>query len=64
MGVSPIANVSASTNGFVDAAAMSAYTASKFAVRGLTCCAALDPGYLGIRVTSAFPTTPATSTPR
>jgi 3alpha(or 20beta)-hydroxysteroid dehydrogenase len=49
-----IVNIS-STNGYVGAAAMSAYTSSKFAVRGLTRCAALELGHSGIRVNSVHP---------
>ncbi|MGR6999361.1 SDR family NAD(P)-dependent oxidoreductase [Yinghuangia aomiensis] len=49
-----IVNIS-STNGFVGKAAMTAYTASKFAVRGLTRSAALELGHLGIRVNSVHP---------
>ncbi|NIH83674.1 glucose 1-dehydrogenase [Amycolatopsis granulosa] len=49
-----IVNIS-STNGFVGAPGMSAYTASKFAIRGLTRCAALELGHAGIRVNSVHP---------
>ncbi|WP_436774628.1 glucose 1-dehydrogenase [Yinghuangia sp. YIM S09857] len=49
-----IVNIS-STNGFVGAPAMSAYTTSKFAVRGLTRVAALELGGSGIRVNSVHP---------
>jgi 3alpha(or 20beta)-hydroxysteroid dehydrogenase len=55
-----IVNIS-STNGFVGVKAMSAYTASKFAVRGLTRCAALELGPLGIRVNSVHPGAVATA---
>jgi 3alpha(or 20beta)-hydroxysteroid dehydrogenase len=49
-----IVNVS-STAGFVGAAGLSAYTASKFAVRGFTKAAALELGRYGIRVNSIHP---------
>jgi NAD(P)-dependent dehydrogenase (short-subunit alcohol dehydrogenase family) len=49
-----IINVS-STEGFVGAAGMTAYAASKFGVRGMTKCAALELGQYGIRVNSVHP---------
>ena len=58
-----IVNVS-SAGGFQGSAGMSAYTASKFAVRGITRCAALELGPYGIRVNSVHPggvATPMTS---
>lgn len=44
-----------STSGFVGMAGLSAYTASKFAVRGMTKCAAIELGPYGIRVNSVHP---------
>jgi len=49
-----VVNVS-SINGFVGAAGLTAYTASKFAVRGLTKAAAQELGGAGIRVNSIHP---------
>jgi 3alpha(or 20beta)-hydroxysteroid dehydrogenase len=49
-----IINVS-SMMGFVGGAARVAYTASKFAIRGMTKAAAIDLGPLGIRVNSIHP---------
>lgn len=49
-----IVNVS-STEGFVGAAGLSAYSASKFGVRGLTKAAARELGAYGIRVNSIHP---------
>ena len=46
-----------STNGFQGLVGMTAYTASKFAVRGMTKCAALELGHSGIRVNSVHPGT-------
>ncbi|HEX6312498.1 MAG TPA: glucose 1-dehydrogenase [Acidimicrobiia bacterium] len=44
-----------STSGFVGTMGLSAYTASKFAVRGMTKCAAMELGHYGIRVNSVHP---------
>lgn len=49
-----VVNVS-SINGFVGSSGLSAYTASKFAVRGLTKAAAQELGGRGIRVNSIHP---------
>lgn len=49
-----IVNVS-SVEGFVGAAKLSAYSASKFALRGLTKSAARELGHSGIRVNSVHP---------
>lgn len=49
-----VVNVS-SINGFVGSSGLSAYTASKFAVRGLTKAAAQELGEHGIRVNSIHP---------
>jgi 3alpha(or 20beta)-hydroxysteroid dehydrogenase len=49
-----IINVS-SIEGFTGAAGLSAYSASKFAVRGMTKAAAQELGQLGIRVNSVHP---------
>jgi len=49
-----IVNIS-STNGFIGYGGTIAYTASKFAVRGMTKTAALELGRLGIRVNSIHP---------
>ncbi len=53
-GTSSIVNVS-STSGLVGAPATLAYTASKFAVRGMTKTAALELAPFGIRVNSVHP---------
>ncbi|MGH8985641.1 MAG: SDR family NAD(P)-dependent oxidoreductase [Acidimicrobiia bacterium] len=44
-----------STSGFVGTMGLSAYTASKFAVRGMTKCAAMELGRSNIRVNSVHP---------
>jgi 3alpha(or 20beta)-hydroxysteroid dehydrogenase len=44
-----------STSGLIGMPGMSAYTASKFAVRGMTKCAAMELGPFGIRVNSVHP---------
>jgi 3alpha(or 20beta)-hydroxysteroid dehydrogenase len=44
-----------STSGFVGTMGLSAYTASKFAVRGMTKCAAMELGPYNIRVNSVHP---------
>jgi 3alpha(or 20beta)-hydroxysteroid dehydrogenase len=49
-----IVNIS-STEGFTGAAGLSAYSASKFAVRGMTKAAAQELGQFGIRVNSVHP---------
>jgi 3alpha(or 20beta)-hydroxysteroid dehydrogenase len=49
-----IVNIS-SIEGFTGAAGLSAYTASKFAIRGMTKAAASELGRLGIRVNSVHP---------
>jgi 3alpha(or 20beta)-hydroxysteroid dehydrogenase len=49
-----IVNIS-SIEGFTGAAGLSAYTASKFAVRGMTKAAASELGQFGIRVNSVHP---------
>jgi len=49
-----IVNIS-STEGFTGAAGLSAYSASKFAIRGMTKAAAQELGGLGIRVNSVHP---------
>src|ERR1017187_10900964 len=49
-----IINIS-SIEGFTGAAGLSAYTASKFAIRGMTKAAAQELGPLGIRVNSVHP---------
>ncbi|MEU2033674.1 glucose 1-dehydrogenase [Nocardia amamiensis] len=49
-----VVNVS-SVEGFVGAAGLSAYSASKFAIRGITKSAARELGHLGIRVNSLHP---------
>jgi len=49
-----IVNIS-STEGFTGAAGLSAYSASKFAVRGMTKAAASELGQYGIRVNSVHP---------
>jgi 3alpha(or 20beta)-hydroxysteroid dehydrogenase len=49
-----IVNIS-SIEGFTGAAGLSAYSASKFAVRGMTKAAASELGHLGIRVNSVHP---------
>src|SRR5271166_548637 len=49
-----IVNIS-STEGFTGAAGLSAYSASKFAIRGMTKAAAQELGQFGIRVNSVHP---------
>lgn len=49
-----IVNIS-STEGFVGAAGMTAYAASKFGVRGMTKCAARELGEFNIRVNTVHP---------
>jgi 3alpha(or 20beta)-hydroxysteroid dehydrogenase len=44
-----------STSGFIGTVGLSAYTASKFAVRGMTKVAAMELGHNGIRVNSVHP---------
>jgi len=44
-----------STSGFIGTMGLSAYTASKFAVRGMTKCAAMELGRYSIRVNSVHP---------
>jgi 3alpha(or 20beta)-hydroxysteroid dehydrogenase len=44
-----------STNGLIGLPGLGAYTASKFAVRGMTKCAAMEVGRDGIRVNSVHP---------
>ena len=44
-----------STSGFIGMAGLTAYTASKFAVRGMTKCAAMELGHDNIRVNSVHP---------
>jgi 3alpha(or 20beta)-hydroxysteroid dehydrogenase len=44
-----------STNGLIGLPALGAYTGSKFAVRGMTKCAAMELGRYGIRVNSVHP---------
>jgi 3alpha(or 20beta)-hydroxysteroid dehydrogenase len=46
-----------STSGFIGSAGMTAYSASKWAVRGMTRCAALELGHDNIRVNSVHPGT-------
>ena len=54
VGGGAIVNTS-SVSGFVGMGGLSAYTASKFAVRGMTKCAALEFGRYNIRVNSVHP---------
>ncbi len=54
VGSGSIVNIS-SIEGFTGASGLSAYTASKFAVRGMTKAAAQELGRLGIRVNSVHP---------
>lgn len=54
LGRGAIVNTS-SVSGFVGMGGLSAYTASKFAVRGMTKCAALEFGRYNIRVNSVHP---------
>jgi 3alpha(or 20beta)-hydroxysteroid dehydrogenase len=54
VGGGSIVNIS-SIEGFTGAAGLSAYSASKFAVRGMTKAAASELGKLGIRVNSVHP---------
>ncbi len=49
-----IVNIS-SVNGYVGAPGMSAYVSTKFAVRGMTECAALELGTSGVRINSVHP---------
>ena len=44
-----------STSGFIGTVGLVAYTASKFAVRGMTKVAAMELGHSGIRVNSVHP---------
>ena len=44
-----------STSGIVGMGGLTAYTASKFAVRGMTKCAAMELGHFNIRVNSVHP---------
>ena len=44
-----------STSGFIGMPGLAAYTATKFAVRGMTKCAAMELGHHGIRVNSVHP---------
>jgi 3alpha(or 20beta)-hydroxysteroid dehydrogenase len=44
-----------STSGLIGMPGLSAYTASKFAVRGMTKCAAMELGHFNIRVNSVHP---------
>ena len=44
-----------STSGFIGTVGLVAYTASKFAVRGMTKVAAMELGHFGIRVNSVHP---------
>ncbi|HYZ54149.1 MAG TPA: glucose 1-dehydrogenase [Streptosporangiaceae bacterium] len=59
-GSGSIVNIS-SIEGFAGAAGLSAYSASKFAVRGMTKAAAQELGPLGIRVNSVHPGSVLTS---
>ena len=51
---SPVVNTS-STSGYIGVGGLAAYTASKFAVRGMTKVAAMELGHDNIRVNSVHP---------